>query len=56
VVTAETDTGFFKNASGPGKSGDHISAQLKSLDELRRKGILTDKEFQESKQKLLAKA
>jgi uncharacterized RDD family membrane protein YckC len=55
VVTSETDTSFFRNTSGPRKSADHISSQLESLEELRQKGILTDKEFEESKRKLLAK-
>jgi uncharacterized RDD family membrane protein YckC len=55
VVTSETDASFFKATSGPKKSTDHIPAQLKSLDELRLKGVLTDSEFEESKKKLLAK-
>jgi uncharacterized RDD family membrane protein YckC len=55
VVTSETDASFFRNTSGPRKSTDHISTQLKSLDELRQKGILTNSEFEESKKKVLAK-
>jgi ribosomal protein S20 len=53
IVTAETDTGFFRT-NDPAESEERIKKQLDALDGLRKKGILSEQEYRESKSKLMS--
>lgn len=54
VVTAATDASFFEAAS-PRNIRDGIGNKLSQLAELKEKGILSPREFEEAKTKLLAR-
>ena len=54
VVTAATDASFFEAAS-PRSIRDGIENKLSQLAELKEKGILSPREFEEAKTKLLAR-
>lgn len=55
VVTAETDASFFVNESSLRTIRDGIEDKLSRLSELKEKGILSPREFEEAKSKLLAR-
>lgn len=54
MLNAKEELGFDSGGSHP-QRGEDIPAQIAELDVLRRKGILTDAEFQAKKTQLLAK-
>lgn len=45
----------YEGSSTHGRPADNIPALIAELDELRKKGIVTDEEFQSKKKELLAK-
>ena len=54
MLNAKEELGFDGGGSHP-QRGEDIPAQIAELDVLRKKGILTDAEFQQKKTELLAK-
>jgi len=47
------DRNMFRNITGKKKSSNFISEELYKLHELRKRGILTEEEYQKQKNKLL---
>jgi membrane protein YdbS with pleckstrin-like domain len=54
MLNAKEELGFEGTSGHPGHTGD-VPAMIAELDELRKKGIVTEAEFQEKKRDLLSK-
>jgi hypothetical protein len=54
MLNAREDIGF-SDGSARASHTDNIPAMIANLDELRKKGILTEAEFQGKKKELLSK-
>jgi len=55
MLDAKEQLGFDDDSGGEHRSTSDIPSQIEKLDELRKRGILTEEEFQRKKAELLAK-